>query len=84
MAILRGVLAQGPYVSIVSRHQIKVDEDLGEIAALDIPLEDETREIGLTYRLGWRPTKTQEQFIQYLRQYSTLSVANTALSKAPL
>lgn len=72
MAILRGVLAEGPYISVVSRHQIKVDEDLGAIAALKVPLRGHVRDIGLTYRVGWRPTKTQEQFIGFLRQFGAL------------
>ena len=71
MAILRGVLAEGNYVSIVSRHQIQIDEEFGSISRLDIPLEGHTRKIGLTYRSGWRPTKTQEKFIQYLRKFSS-------------
>lgn len=74
MAILRGVLEEGDYVSIVSRHQIKIDEELGSIATLDIPLKGHTREIGLTYRLDWRPTKTQAKFIQYLRKFSSLAI----------
>ena len=74
MAILRGVLAEGDYVSIVSRQQIKIDEELGSIATLDIPLEGHTREIGLTYRLDWRPTETQAKFIQYLRKFSSLAI----------
>lgn len=72
MAILRGVLAEGPYVSVVSRHQIKVEEDLGLITALDVGLQGHLRKIGLTYRVGWRPTKTQAQFIGFLRQFSVL------------
>jgi DNA-binding transcriptional LysR family regulator len=72
MAILRGVLAEGAYVSIVSRHQIQIDEQLGSIAALDVPLTGHIRNIGLTYRVGWRPTKTQAQFIEHLRKFSVL------------
>lgn len=72
MAILRGVLAEGPYVSVVSRHQIRVDEGLGVIAPLDVPLSGHIREIGLSYRDEWRPTQTQAQFIEYLRQFSAL------------
>jgi len=68
MAVLRGVLAQGPYISIVSRHQIKTDEELGVIQALNVPLEGHIREIGLTYRREWKATQTQELFIDYLRQ----------------
>ncbi len=72
MAVLRGVLAEGPYVSIVSRHQINLDEALGTIAVLDVLLSGHVRDIGLTYRRDWTPTKTQSLFIEHLRNYSTL------------
>jgi DNA-binding transcriptional LysR family regulator len=72
MAVLRGVLAEGPYVSIVSQHQIKLDEALGTIAVLDVPLSGHVRDIGLTYRRDWAPTETQSLFIEYLRDFSKL------------
>lgn len=72
MAVLRGVLAEGAYVSIVSRRQIAVDAELGVIAALDVPLKGDIREIGLTYRQGWRPTETQAQFIKKMRHFSQM------------
>lgn len=72
MAILRGVLAEGPYVSVVSRHQIEVDRKLGAIAVLDVPMSGHVREIGLTFRSQWRPTETQARFIEFLRSFSTL------------
>ena len=73
MAILRGVLAEGPYLSVVSRYQINVDEKLGAIAVLDIPLSGHFRDIGLTYRTAWTPTETQSKFIDFLRKQSQLS-----------
>jgi len=76
MAVLRGVLAQGPYISIVSRHQIKIDEKLGVICKLDVPLHGDLRAIGLTYRNDWKPTQTQSLFIDYLRQFSSVSTQN--------
>ena len=72
MAVLRGVLAEGPYVSIVSHHQINLDEALGTIAVLDVPLSGHVRDIGLTYRRNWTPTETQSLFIEYLRDFSKL------------
>ena len=72
MAILRGILSEGDYISVVSRHQINVDESLGTIAALDIPLTGHFRDIGLTYRKDWRPTETHAQFIAYLHEFSNL------------
>ena len=72
MAVLRGVLAEGPYLSVVSEHQISVDEVLGAVTKLDVPLKGHTRDIGLTYRRGWQPTETQSRFIEFLRKFGTL------------
>jgi len=70
LVFLRGVLAQGPYVSIISRHQISVEEAAGTILPLPIPLPGGTRTIGLTTRRDWRPTQAQARFIEFLRQSS--------------
>ena len=72
MATLRGILSEGNYISVVSRHQISVDEKLGMITTLDIPLAGHFRDIGLTYRKDWRPTETQAQFIAHLHHFSKL------------
>jgi hypothetical protein len=65
--MLRGILAEGNYVSIISRHQISVEERDGHIVPLDIELKGNSRAIGLTYRTSWRPTGTQARFIELLR-----------------
>lgn len=80
MVTLRGILAQGNYISIVSRHQISFEEQQGTIKALHVALEDHHREIGLTFRKGWRPTNMQAQFIDCLRQSSS-RVSNQDLGK---
>jgi DNA-binding transcriptional LysR family regulator len=67
LVMLRGILAEGPYVSIISRHQMAVEEQSGHIAVLDIALTGDRRAIGLTTRTGWRPTQSQARFIQFLR-----------------
>jgi DNA-binding transcriptional LysR family regulator len=76
MAILRGVLAEGPYVSVVSRHQIKVDENQGAIKPLDIELTGHLRDIGLTYRTSWQPTQAQRLFIELLQRFSADATAD--------
>lgn len=76
MATLRGILSEGNYISVVSRHQISVDERLGMITTLDIPLAGHFRDIGLTYRKDWRPTETQAQFIAHLHHFSKLPSRN--------
>lgn len=78
LVMLRGILAEGDYVSIVSRHQIGVDERAGLIAALDIPLENTLRAIGLTTRRDWRPTETQAAYIDFLRTFSRTEGAGVA------
>ncbi|WP_417587093.1 LysR family transcriptional regulator [Pararhodobacter oceanensis] len=69
LVMMRGILAQGPYISIVSHHQIKVEEAAGLITPLDITLTNDQRAIGLTYRTQWRPTETQAIFMQELRRF---------------
>lgn len=68
LIFLRELLARGPYVSIISRHQIAPEQAAGQILPLPIPLDGGGRDIGLTTRRGWRPTATQAQFIGFLRQ----------------
>ena len=70
LVMLRGLLAEGPYVSIISRHQIAVEERLGLIAPLDIPLSGDRRPIGLTTRAGWQPTQTQARFLALLHEFA--------------
>lgn len=80
LVFLRGLLAQGPFVSIISRHQIAVEEERGDIAPLPIPLDGGTRSIGLTYRSDWRPTEGQARFIDYLRRHATAGGTEPSLS----
>lgn len=67
LVMLRGILAEGDYISIISRHQISVEEADGHIVPLDVTLTNSNRTIGLTYRTNWRPTETQTQLLQHLR-----------------
>ncbi|MDU8926742.1 LysR family transcriptional regulator [Alisedimentitalea sp. MJ-SS2] len=67
LIMLRGLLAEGPYVSIISRNQISIEEAAGFIAALEIPLSGDRRPIGLTTRASWRPTQSQAKFLDHLR-----------------
>lgn len=67
LVMLRGILAQGPYVSIISRHQISIEEAHGDIVPLPVRLAGNLRAIGLTYRRDWRPTDTQARYLDLLR-----------------
>jgi len=66
LVMVRAILAEGPYLSIISRHQVSVEERSGHVAVLNIALEGNRRVIGLTMRAGWRPTESQARFIELL------------------
>lgn len=67
LVLVRGLLARGDYVSIMSLNQIALELSLGQIVPLDLPLPGSSRAIGLTMRAGWRPTPTQARFLQMIR-----------------
>ena len=67
LIMVRGLLARGDYVTILSQHQAAVEMRLGLIVPLDVTLPDSTRPIGLTYRADWVPTTTQTRFLSLIR-----------------
>lgn len=73
LVFLRGTLALGDYLTIISRHQISVEEAQGLIQVVPIHLEGNSRAIGLTYRTDWRPTELQSRFLDQLRKFSLAS-----------
>lgn len=81
LVFLRGLLATGNYVSIVSLHQISTEIADGHIVPLDVALVNSTRQIGLTYRSSWRPTATQARFLEHLRAASPLGTGQSAAAE---
>ncbi|PWE28680.1 LysR family transcriptional regulator [Pararhodobacter marinus] len=75
LVFLRGLLAAGDYVSIVSLHQVATELSDGHIAPLDVALSNNWRSIGLTYRQSWRPTATQARFMDLLRAAAPVAQA---------
>jgi DNA-binding transcriptional LysR family regulator len=67
LAILRNLLTNGDFVTVVSSHQIKGDLAQGKLVALPIPLQNHRRDIGLTTRRNWQPTDAQDGFLTILR-----------------
>ncbi|MCA0204835.1 MAG: LysR family transcriptional regulator [Proteobacteria bacterium] len=70
LVFLRGLMAEGDYVTIVSLHQISTEIADGHLVPLNVALTGNARSIGLTYRTSWRPTATQARFLELLRQSS--------------
>lgn len=67
LVLVRGLLARGNYVTIMSRHQCAVERALGLMVPLEVELPDSRRPIGLTFRVGWTPTPTQTRFLDLIR-----------------
>lgn len=69
LVLVRGLMQRGDYVTIMSQNQFETERRQGILAPLPISLRDSERGIGLTYRVGWRPTETQTRLIDMIRQY---------------
>lgn len=68
LVLIRGLLARGEYITIMSLHQMAQELKQGAMVPLKMALPDSARPIGLTYRKGWRPTATQVRFLSLLRE----------------
>lgn len=69
LVLVRGLMLRGDYVTIMSDNQFELERKQGLLARLPIPLRDNNRPIGLTYRAGWQPTPTQSRFMNLIRAY---------------
>lgn len=66
LALLRGLMDSGPFITIISLHQARHEISQKLFVPLPIDLPDSSRPIGMTFRADWRPTPTQERFVQLL------------------
>lgn len=69
LILIRGLLLESERLTLISEHQIRHEKHMG-LAPLTIEMPAMKRPIGMTFRQNWRPTATQEIFIQYLRDAS--------------
>lgn len=68
LILVRGMLLEGDYVTLISRHQVQHEVQAGILETLPIELPDNLRPIGLTFRKDWQPTPTQLLFLKTLRE----------------
>jgi molybdate transport repressor ModE-like protein len=69
--LIRGLLAESDFLTLLSPHQIGGQ---GDLVAIGDPIEKTRRPIGLTTRADWRPAPAQLHFITLLRE---IIAANT-------
>lgn len=64
----RGILIGSDRLTIMSAHQIQVEENRELLCRLDFDLSETPRQIGLTLRENWQPTASQSLTLQLLRE----------------
>ena len=69
--MIRQLLLSGDALTLLSPRQVSIEIDAGVLAALPTPLPI-SRTIGITTRLGWRPTRDQKALMQLLRENAQL------------
>ena len=77
LVLLRSLLSHGRFISIASERQIHVEAALGALVKLPIDLPGSEREIGLTFRADWLPTRHQKRFLDIIRRVATDSTTVT-------
>jgi DNA-binding transcriptional LysR family regulator len=81
LVLLRGLLAGGDRLALLSARQARIELDQGLLALAPFTVPIGTRRIGLTYRRGWRPTPTQARLIDLLRGSREAEAAAGAIGK---
>ncbi|PZQ22335.1 MAG: LysR family transcriptional regulator [Sphingopyxis macrogoltabida] len=65
--IIRQLLMDGNFLTLLSRNQVNLELDAGRLARVDTRLGIR-RSIGMTCRAEWNPTRLQRAFIELLEQ----------------
>jgi LysR family transcriptional regulator, regulator for genes of the gallate degradation pathway len=65
--IMRGLMLQGDWLTLMSRDQFKFERDAGALAELGEPGPALRRRIAMTHRSDWRPTSLQAHFVELAR-----------------
>jgi DNA-binding transcriptional LysR family regulator len=65
--LIRGLLLGSERLTLISLHQIRLEERMGLLVPLNVDTRGTLRPIGVTHRRDWRPTATQSRFLECLR-----------------
>ncbi|WP_242149861.1 LysR substrate-binding domain-containing protein [Sphingomonas sp. BAUL-RG-20F-R05-02] len=66
--VIRGILAESDFLTLLSPEQIALEVDSGVLAAIGPEPALSGRTIGVTTRRDWRPTRAQSRFLEALDQ----------------
>ena len=68
VALIRGVLVQSNFLTLLSRTQVTAEIEAGLLIQIQSCIPDTLRAIGAITRRDWHPTELQKQFLTILRQ----------------
>lgn len=72
--VIRGILADGDFLTLLSPDQVALEIERGLLATIGPRLDHSTRTIGVTIRERWRPTAPQAYFLDLLRDVTAREV----------
>ncbi len=75
--VIRGVLCDSDLLTLLSPDQVALEVKSGVLATIGQPIASGVRTIGITTRVGWRPTAAQARFIGLLE----MSIDKPGVSK---
>jgi LysR family transcriptional regulator of gallate degradation len=64
--VIRGILRGSDLLTLLSPDQVAMEVESGILAAIGRTLDQGIRTIGITTRIGWRPTAAQRRFVALL------------------
>lgn len=68
--LIRSLLEGSDRLTVVSAHQVQRELAEGWLKVLPFPIRHAYRPIGISMRKGWRPTRSQQAFIDILRRHA--------------
>ncbi|UZK65186.1 LysR family transcriptional regulator [Sphingomonas sp. M1-B02] len=69
--VIRGVLRDSDLLTLLSPDQVALEARSGVLAQIGPPLAQCVRTIGITTRIGWRPTAAQRRFVALVERAVT-------------
>jgi len=70
LILIRELLFNSDHLGCVSALQAEAEIEAGRLARIDFKLSDTARQIGITTRRGWKPTRSQGKLIEMMGTHS--------------
>ncbi|TXS90320.1 LysR family transcriptional regulator [Parahaliea maris] len=70
LVAIRGLLLESDRAALLPAKQVALDVEAGILAVSPFALKGTTRDIGLTLRRDWQPTRAQDRLLNLLRRLS--------------